>query len=85
MASGPITAKAQMLLHAVQRIKEEAEKAKITLSSSQEYEINLPSLAPTKARLQANRMMLWSMPISKSSMTTKRKAEALGRITVDSV
>src|SRR5438045_5820912 len=27
---------------AVQRIKEEAEKAKIALSSSQEYEINLP-------------------------------------------
>ena len=28
--------------HAIQRIKEEAEKAKIALSSSQEYEINLP-------------------------------------------
>src|SRR5436189_3670589 len=27
---------------AIQRIKEEAEKAKIALSSSQEYEINLP-------------------------------------------
>jgi molecular chaperone DnaK len=33
---------------ALQRIKEEAEKAKIALSSSQEYEINLPSLAPTE-------------------------------------
>jgi molecular chaperone DnaK (HSP70) len=33
---------------ALQRIKEEAEKAKIALSSSQEYEINLPSLALTE-------------------------------------
>jgi molecular chaperone DnaK (HSP70) len=33
---------------ALQRIKEEAEKAKTALSSSQEYEIHLPSLAPTE-------------------------------------
>src|SRR5258708_7530441 len=31
---------------ALQRIKEEAEKAKIALSSSQEYEINLPFITP---------------------------------------
>src|SRR5687767_15785768 len=43
---------------AIQRIKEEAEKAKIALSSSQEYEINLPFItadasgpSPTKRRL----------------------------------
>ena len=33
---------------ALQRIKEEAEKAKIALSSSQEYEINLPLLRPMR-------------------------------------
>jgi hypothetical protein len=37
-----------------------------------------------KARLQASRVMMWSMTISKPSMTTKRKAEAAGTITVDS-
>src|ERR1700730_11043584 len=33
-----------------------------------------------KARLQAGRVMMWSMPISKSSMTTKRRADRGGAL-----
>ena len=33
-----------------------------------------------KARLQAGRVMMWSTPISKSSMTTKRRADRAGAL-----
>jgi len=33
-----------------------------------------------KARLQAGRVIMWSMPISKSSMTTKRRADRAGAL-----
>ena len=39
---------------ALQRIKEEAEKAKIALSSSQEYEINLPFITADAERAEAH-------------------------------
>ena len=43
---------------AVQRIKEEAEKAKIALSSTQEYEINLPFITADADRAQAHQKKL---------------------------
>ena len=66
---------------AVQRIKEEAEKAKIALSSSQEYEINLPFITADRAGRSTSRRSSparrWSSsPIRFSSAPSARSRRA---------
>ena len=62
---------------AIQRIKEEAEKAKIALSSSQEYEINLPFITadasgPKHIQKKLTRSKLEQLPTISSSARSSR-------------
>jgi molecular chaperone DnaK (HSP70) len=58
---------------AVQRIKEEAEKAKIALSSTQEYEINLPFITADADGSEAHRK---SSPARNSSSSATISSNA---------
>jgi molecular chaperone DnaK len=67
---------------ALQRIKEEAEKAKIALSSSQEFEINLPFITadqtgPKHIQIKLNRSKLEQLTDSLAERTKKPVSDCL--------